>query len=476
MSEIGASLLQLAGNQTNEINSFIWRNIAIGYKTYNFNLNNELNINNPPIFDKINPECLILSVNNDNEYNLIFFQTYITPLTLNFTINNQNILKIPMALLWNLKNPEIINNKLYLKIPFDMFFGDINLCGLQNYEIKFAIDYSNIHLAGNNNMNIYHAQQMSFSLLCRTYSIDQRNLNFYADVSNNSIQQISSIQINTINNINSDEFRIRTNRFRGFIKGFFIESTHVFEYLQEIKFYTNQFIRFHYDTYLIREKCVKISNDMIYFPFNSQELFENNTNNSYIGSINFDGIESHFLNLRFIHRRQKVRIYALSKNNYNQRDGIFNIQTMYTNFNLYENFDTHPLTPIDDLINPFIQENLIQNHQNLLYSGPIYDASLNDVPYISQVLNRKIGEYDQNTCPIQQTEIQENERYMLCSSCRNCYNEYAIISWFVSCNNYNRGTTCPTCRSVWDDHNVYINAENEIPDENEIVQGNISTL
>ena len=303
---------------------------------------------------------------------------------------------------------------------------------------------------------------MNFALLCRTYSIDQRDLRFHIDVSNNNIQQISSIQIHSLNNINSDEFRIRTNRFRGFVKGFFIESTLVSQYLQEIKFYTNQFIRFHYDAYLIRQKCVKISDDMIYFPFNSQELFSNNSNASYRGSINFDGIESHFLNLKFLHRRQKVRIYVLSKNNYNQRDNIINIQNMYNSFNLYEDFNTHPLTPIDELIRPFIPE------EHLIYAGPIHDVSLNDTPYISQVLNRKINEQDQKICPIEQTEIKENERYMLCYSCQNCYSEYAIISWFVSCNNYNRSSTCPTCRSPWSDYNVYINTDQEIQDINEM--------
>jgi len=139
MSEIGASLLQLVGNQANEINSFIPENIAIGYKTYNFNNNNELNIINPHIFDKIKPECLILSVNNEYYSNLIFFQTYINPLTFNFTIGTRDILKIPLSLLWNLKTPEIINNKLYLQIPFDTFFGNINLCGLRNYDIKFVL-------------------------------------------------------------------------------------------------------------------------------------------------------------------------------------------------------------------------------------------------------------------------------------------------------------------------------------------------
>ena len=164
MSEFGASLLQLSGNHENEMNSFIPENIVIGYKTYNFNNNNELNINNPHIFDKIKPECLILSINNYHS-NLIFFKTYINPLTINFTIGTRSIFKIPLILLWNLKIPEIINNKLYLQIPFDMFFGNINLCGLQNYEIKFAIDYSCIHLAENNSMNIYYAHP-NYNVFC----------------------------------------------------------------------------------------------------------------------------------------------------------------------------------------------------------------------------------------------------------------------------------------------------------------------
>jgi len=435
MSEIGASLLQLSGNYTNESNSFIPENLAIGYKTYNFNVNNELIINTSPIYDKIIPECIILS-NNGYTHSLFFFQTYINPLTLNFTIDNKNILKIPLNLLWNLKSPEIFDNKLYLQIPFDMFFGKIHLCGLRDNVVKFSIEYSNIHLAGNNSMNIYQTQPINFELLCKTYSIDQRNIGSYVDISNNSIQQISSIQINVLNNINGHEFRIKTNRFRGFIKGFFIESTNIFNCLQEITFYTNQFIRFQYNPYLIKQKCIKINSDMIYFPFNFEEQYENNCNSSYRGSINFDGIESHFLNLKFLHRIPNIRIYALSKNNYTQIDGIFNIQNMYTSFNSYENFDSHNLTPIDELIRPFIQR---------------------DMPYVSQLLNRKIEEQDNNTCPIEQTEIQPNQRYMLCCKCQNCYNEYSIIEWFVRQNNSDLNKTCPTCREIWSDYNVYIN-------------------
>ena len=62
-------------------------------------------------------------------------------------------------------------------------------------------------------------------------------------------------------------------------------------------------------------------------------------------------------------------------------------------------------------------------------------------------------------------------------------NEYSIISLFVSCNAYNRTKTCPTCRSEWCDHNVYINANEVIQDvneivveENDIVEGNIAII
>ena len=145
MSENGALSIQLTANQLHDIeNSFISENMAVGYKTFNFNPNYEFEINLNERYDEILPECLILSINNYENSNLVFFKIYIDPLVLNFTIGNRNILKIPLAILWNLNKPEIIDNKLYLQLPFDLFFGKINLCGLPNDRIKFNIDYSNL--------------------------------------------------------------------------------------------------------------------------------------------------------------------------------------------------------------------------------------------------------------------------------------------------------------------------------------------
>jgi hypothetical protein len=106
-------------------------------------------------------------------------------------------------------------------------------------------------------------------------------------------------------------------------------------------------------------------------------------------------------------------------------------------------------------------------------SGPIFDTSLNDVApdvvgYVSQTLHRFIEDENRNTCPITQISIREGERYMLCVGCENCYNEMVLIQWFQSLNNNNRVRTCPMCREIWRNYNVYINSL-----EPNIIEGNI---
>jgi hypothetical protein len=70
-----------------------------------------------------------------------------------------------------------------------------------------------------------------------------------------------------------------------------------------------------------------------------------------------------------------------------------------------------------------------------------------------------------NFCSISYEEIKENARYMLCVNCKKCFNEYPIIQWFVKCNNNNNNNnniTCPTCRILWVDYNIYINNDKQI--------------
>jgi hypothetical protein len=419
------------------------QNIATGYTKFEFQ-NNLITIGRFNNFEtKITPECLIFNIaNNSGANNLDRLKHFICPLKLHFCIGTNEILKIPLSFLWNLKEPIIIGHKLYLSIPFSLFFGDIHLCGLLQQSITFSLE----------NFNEDEIQYVTgYHLLCKTFLVHARDEARYMDSSNNLIQQISSIHVKVdMDNqgAQSNEFRISTNMFRGLIKGFFIEAN-LINCLDEIQFYMNDRIRVDYDKYMIENVCVKINERMIYMPFNNNISYDNRGYNCYAGSINIDRIDNSFINLKFNGLRQQVRIHALSINMYDQRGGVGTIHFTNPMHHMVQDFSYHTLTPI---------EVLLQTYRNVHLDGPVFDASLNDVSlgYVSQTLHRLIEDEDRNMCPITQNPIGTGERYMLCSACLNCYNEMSLIEWFQSLNNNNRSRTCPTCREIWRDYNVYI--------------------
>ena len=469
MSYEGLFLQTLANNiSTNFIQH---QNIAIGYKKYEFQYN-LITIHRGNSFEtKITPECLIFNIANNSGATIEALKHFICPLQLNFSIGTIEILKIPLSLLWNLKEPEIIGHKLYLSIPFSLFFGDIHLCGLQQQNITF-------HLERNSNEDIIN-YVTGYHLLCKAFLVHANEEGRYVDVSYNIVQQISSILVKVdMDNpgTHSNEFRIRTNMFRGLVKGFFI-GANLIHGLEEIQFYINGAIRIDYDKYMIEHMCTKINSNMIYLPLNSDITYDNRGHNSYIGSINIDRIDSSFLNLKFSSPRNQVRIYELTMNMYNQRDGFGHFTHFtYPMQNLVQDFSYHTLRPIEDMLRIHRNENIFNT---IIINGPQFDVSLNDLNndsnidassnYISQVLHRVIEDEERNMCPISQLQIQEGERYMLCAGCVNCYNEMDLIQWFQNLNANNRATTCPTCRERWRDYNVYINAV-----EPAIIEGNVT--
>jgi hypothetical protein len=465
MSYEGLLLQTLANNNSS---SSMYYNIALGYKKYKFE-NNLITINRRNSFEtKITPEYIIFNIANNYGAILDTIKHFVSPLQLNFSIGDIEIFKIPLSFLWNLKEPEIINYKLYLSIPFSLFFGDIHLCGLEMQNITF-------NLVNNRNENMIN-YITGYHLLCKTFLTPSSDENLYTDLSYNIIQQLSSVnvKVNMENQIvQSNEFRIRTNMFRGFIKGFFIEANSIKD-LDEILFYINDSLRIDYDKYMIENICVKINSRMIYIPFNNDIAYYNREYNSYIGSINIDRIDNSFFNLKFLTPRNQVCIYAFTMNIYNQMQMVGSIQVTYPMQHLVQDFSYHTLTPIEDLL----RQNRIESYSNSTISNSqdsnrrIIDEShsINNVAvgYTSNTLNRFIENEERNICHISQLPIEENQRYMLCRGCLNCYNEMDLIQWFQSLNNNNQFRSCPTCREMWRDYNVYINSLEE-----DIIEGNI---
>jgi len=523
MNVNNSSLMQLYANasyasqirENNSTNQYIMlpENVSVVYELGYF-VNSTLSI--PQNSDKILPEYLILDLFNSNT-SLDDIYNYGRNISLVFNIGVQ-IIELPLSLLWNLNTPEIIDNKLYLHIPFETFFGKIKLFRLNNNTVTFHIK-NMFHLA-NYGVNI--------GLLYKSYMYGNRDSLF--DISYNIIQQISSIELNvSLNELNNEsrEFVLNTEQFEGFIKGFFIESRNIDE-LQELQFFINGYVKTNYDRFLIRNKCIKISENMLYYPFNSDISYQERIYNSFDGSISLDQITQSKLRLKFTNPRNKVKIYGLNMNDFRQQHGQTRLTYNINNFHIVNDFNSHPLLSFNELIssplplpspmsmlginstnNTLVPDDIYINSNNYINqqinytfdytgyrsstgatgatgaTGPAANSYyVNDISgnYVNNNLNnrlnnnsnnrvnnnsnnsnnylsvlpvgdtihRQINE-DKRICGISWDEILTHDIYMSCSHCNNNFKEADIKQWLQ------QRITCPTCRGVWNNFNLYIN-------------------
>jgi len=478
MDNINGLIMQLSLNERGGLSRNVYSNVAIDYQIYNF-VNYKLTLSRN--MDKILPEYLILNL-HDNNTPIETIYKYGSNIYINFQIGNQTLLNIPLSILWNLKEPEICDNKLYLKIPFEMFFGNIHIVGLQFREVTFNI-------VNHSNLSNYISD---YSLLCKTYIGDSQYRRNNLDTSSCCIQQISSLEVRvSLDNSEdvSNEFRIRTNMFPGFSKGFFIESSNINE-LNNMQFYINGETRTNYNRFMIRNKCQRLNSSIIFFPFNPDISFEERSFNSFVGSINLSEIIQSTLKLNFDTPRHSVKIYSINMNEYTQRRSQIISSQNIINTHLVEDFTRHSLMRIERIetnqtvndirVNTIFENNMhnIYNIQyNDLYSGMtgsnyyLGPSSINsmsnsiavDISSTYATTNAAIDDLivdigvsrlipeEKRTCGINLEEICLDQRYMSCVECSNNFNEISIRIWLT-----NR-RTCPSCRVIWSDFNIYIN-------------------
>jgi hypothetical protein len=466
MNNINGSIMQLALNERGEtINTYgprnIYTNVAVDFQTYNFE-NYKLTLSRN--VDKVLPEYLILNL-YDNTTTLETIYNYGRNIYINFKIGAQTLLNIPLSILWNLNEPEICDNKLYLKIPFAMFFGDIYIAGLQFREVTFT-------LVNHTNLVNYVS---NYSLLCKTYIGDSQYRRNSLDTSSCCIQQISSLELHVSlenHEDTSDEFKIQTNSFQGFSKGFFIETNNINE-LNNMRFYINDLIRIDYNRFMIRNKCQRINVNMIFVPFNADIVFNERSFNSFVGSINLSEVIQSTLKLIFDTPRNKVKIYSINMNDYVQRRSEITSSQNIINTHLVEDFTRHSLMHVErietsNIVNNIVNEirvntvfensanNIIYNNLYSGMSGPpeyypsITYSSVEDL--IVDIGESKLIPEERKTCGINLEEIGLEKKYMSCAECSNNFNEISIRIWLT------QRRTCPSCRCNWSDYNVYINA------------------
>jgi hypothetical protein len=354
-------------------------------------------------------------------------------MSLSLEYTNNEILNLPLSLLWNLNKPEIIDNNLYISIPLDVFFGDIYLLGINTQ--------CNVRLIINNNTLQNYVS--NFYLNCKIRIFSERARPQYIDMSDNSIQTITCLDYNT--NIPRLHHIISgSNEFYGIIKGIFIESENIVSQLKEIQFCINSNLNRNYNEFLIKKETIKINDNFLYFPFNSENTYNERGFYSFNGSLYLFNDENCAFNLTFKTPTNSIKIYLLKANKFCRRNYYTPISTNY-GYTGVSNFGH---------TGPSNYNNNYTSSSNYGLTGPFSSENNNSTLPVGQTIFHPIDP-ERNTCSILHEVIMESQRYMMCALCNSNFNENAIRQWLQNRSGNRR--TCPTCREVWTNYNVYIN-------------------
>jgi hypothetical protein len=289
---------------------------------------------------------------------------------------------------------EIYDNKFYLGLVFDIFTD------------KLLISKSLFELI-NINDNIISCGLVIKNIYCLSIP----------NIKESFLQYLSSIQLNNINGIFE-----HTLPFNGIVKGLFIECINVND-INEIKITLNNFNKHVYNKFFINKNCIKISNKLLYYPFNSEKKYNDLTNNSFEGSINFEKINNVKLILSLNTNINQITIYCLGSNiiKYKKKNRC----------NLIYNYN-------------FMNIHIVQN-----YGKPTIIPKTSETIICKLIINE-----NKKTCNISLEDIICNSRYMNCVFCNNNFYEESLKNWLII------KKKCPLCRKKWLNYSIYINANN----------------
>jgi hypothetical protein len=413
------ALMQLVANGYENTTLNIPPTLSTEYFTHEFSNNTLIMLRH---CDTKCPEYLEIELNPNIDRNN--FKNVCHKVCFEMEIGGQIILSIPLRFMMHLKDYEICDNKFYVSIPFKMFCDDIKAICLGFHQLIFKLT---------NTENNF----MSCKLITKGIYYDAQ---IRREMANNShqhiIQQLASTEL-TCSNDRRNEFMYRM-QFTSIHKGFFIESENVDE-INEIKLQLNGHDRSHYNRFLVRTKCVKINQQLLYFPLNYDKSYTDRTTQGFEGSLNLSRIDLAKLYIKLDNPQSKICIYGLGSNMLRYSSGMGGLAFDSGNRHVYEEYNEAGIYAyVEGPIQSTVQAPII--NENIIYK-PITN-------------NEKV------TCCITQEDISVNARYMSCSQCSNNFDESSIKSWFRQRPHRKK---CPMCRVDWTDFNIYINGEEPEP-------------
>ncbi len=290
------------------------KNIAHEYHTYESEGLQPITIDR--LADTVTLEYLELRFTDPNRTSIENNLTNIKKLIVDMEIGDVVIQQFPLSLLINLNEPIICDGKMYINLCFEMLFGILALKALCYYDVKVKIRNNNLVSCISN-----------YGIVSKLTNYDwESQFHIQRTVFYRLIQQISFVEVKTdLNDVNkaSNIYDMDYLPFSNISKGFFIECNNV-DYLNEINLKFNDQDRFNLNRFLVRTKCKKINQNLLYFPFNNDMNFSDIRPESYQGAPNLSNIDKVKLKLTFDLPINNVKIYSLEANIYRQMSGMAN--------------------------------------------------------------------------------------------------------------------------------------------------------
>jgi hypothetical protein len=237
--------------------------------------------------------------------------------------HHNKIFNIPLKFLIDYKNYEINNNIMYIEIPFSIFMDGMELISLYYSKFKFSLLNSQKYFVKCNIIS---------SLIYLESNLREQLIN---NPHRQIIQTISSIEM-------SDDIPIEINldlsSKNGLHKGFFIDQDNLKNIKEISAIYCgdeNYVKEFNYDYFMIKNKSMKISNNLLYFSLEENCSYLDKLSTGFDHLINDKKITDIKLYIKPTDKYSKICIYELTSNILTICSGICGL--VFGGKNHYEN-------------------------------------------------------------------------------------------------------------------------------------------
>lgn len=300
-----------------QANKFIPRHLINGYHTLdNVNLSDSLKIER--IADVVTPEYLVLNLVNP-EATLEQLRPCLMKMILRMYIGiydyYHTAYRFPLGFLLDIETPLIMDGKLYLNLQFPILFGELVLIGLAKGEVSFQF-CSEDHLR----MDHFSEMFSSFAIVEKLTFLDtDERRELHTGYFSHVIQNLAYIHFIPSKTELSDLYRMNLKYFHHPTKGFFFQCENV-DLIKEIRLMLNgENNGFTYNRFLIKTKCIRFNNRIMYLPFHFDKSWSDRSTSAYEGCLNFSQFDKVNMIVKLDEPIAYLRIYALAFDMFRQQ-------------------------------------------------------------------------------------------------------------------------------------------------------------